>query len=106
MVGHAAHGCSLSLLFVFVLFLVLMGPAAIMAGLSRTKFFSAPANVRYLKAAEVFVVTACLWGALPLSIGLFPQMCQTRVKDLEPQFHNLKDKNGRPIETVQFNKGL
>jgi tricarboxylate carrier len=83
---------------------VLMVPSAVMTMLGKTRFLTA--NPRFRTPIEIAVVTGSLWGALPLSIGLFPQVCQSRTKDLEPEFHNLKDKQGKPIDTVYFNKGL
>jgi tricarboxylate carrier len=83
---------------------VLMVPAAVMTMVGKSAFIKT--NPRYKAPIEIAVVTASLWGALPLSIGLFPQVCQAKTKELEPEFHNLKDKSGQPIDTVFFNKGL
>ena len=55
---------------------------------------------------QVPVITACLWLALPLAIGLFPQMSSIKANDLEPQFHNIKDSKGNKVKTFYFNKGL
>ncbi len=63
-------------------------------------------NPRLRVPVEVGVVASSLWMGLPAAIGLFPQDCEMSVKDLEPRFQGLKDKNGQPITTVYFNKGL
>jgi len=55
---------------------------------------------------QVPVITACLWLALPLAIGLFPQQSAVPAHKLEPQFHDLKDSKGNKIDTFYFNKGL
>jgi len=72
--------------------------------LDRRSFFKA--NKRARTFAEIAVVTASLWVALPAAIGLFPQTSSVSVKELEPRFQNLKNKFGRPIENLYFNKGL
>ena len=55
---------------------------------------------------NVAVITGCLWAALPAAIGLFQQTSELDVKQLEPQFQNLKDSQGKHIDRVYFNKGL
>jgi len=43
---------------------------------------------------------------LPATIALFPQNGSIPVTDLEERFQHLRDENGRPIRTLQYNKGL
>ena len=43
---------------------------------------------------------------LPLAIALFPQQSTSSVTALEPEFQNLRDKNGQPITELTYNKGL
>ena len=50
--------------------------------------------------AVLSVITACIWGALPPAIALFPPKYGIAPKDLEPEFH------GRPEELLYFNKGI
>jgi hypothetical protein len=52
------------------------------------------------------VIGLCLWAALPLAIAIFPQYVEVDPKKLEKEFHDLKDKNGKPITSIYFNKGL
>ena len=43
---------------------------------------------------------------VPPALAVFPQQDSLPVGKLEPQFQGLKDKEGKPIETLYFNKGL
>jgi tricarboxylate carrier len=56
--------------------------------------------------AELGIISACLGIGLPIAISMFPQKSLVPVKELEPEFQNLKDKSGKPIDTLTFNKGL
>jgi tricarboxylate carrier len=56
--------------------------------------------------AELGIISACLGVGLPIAISMFPQKSLVPVKDLEPEFQDLKDKNGNAINTLTFNKGL
>eukprot|EP01114_Cavostelium_apophysatum_P014078 TRINITY_DN3556_c0_g1_i1.p1 TRINITY_DN3556_c0_g1~~TRINITY_DN3556_c0_g1_i1.p1 ORF type:complete len:350 (-),score=42.55 TRINITY_DN3556_c0_g1_i1:9-1013(-) len=83
---------------------VLTFPQIIMSGLERTSFVKRyPVVVTPLNLA---VIAGILWTALPVAIAAFPQKVAISPQKLEPQFHNLKDKNGKPIEVVYYNKGL
>jgi hypothetical protein len=46
------------------------------------------------------VITACIWGALPPAIALFPPKYGISPRDLEPEFHS------RTEELLYFNKGI
>ncbi|KAF2078663.1 hypothetical protein CYY_000034 [Polysphondylium violaceum] len=52
------------------------------------------------------IIGAIFNTSLPAAIALFPQESTISAKDLEPQFQNLKDKNGNPITEFIYNKGL
>lgn len=43
---------------------------------------------------------------MPLAMSLFPDIIQVDVNKLEPQYRNLKDRNGNPIQYVYANKGV
>eukprot|EP01132_Coremiostelium_polycephalum_P005075 gene5075-6317_t len=45
-------------------------------------------------------------SSLPAAIAMFPQESTIDSKDLEPEFQNLKDKNGNLITEFTYNKGL
>lgn len=63
-------------------------------------------NPRLRMLTELSVITGCLSFALPSAISLFPQESSIDVRELEPEFHNLRTPSGNPISTAYFNKGL
>lgn len=44
--------------------------------------------------------------ALPFALAVFPQRRHLNVSKLEDKFHNLKDKDGNDIQTLEFNRGI
>eukprot|EP00823_Brevimastigomonas_motovehiculus_P006295 TRINITY_DN517_c0_g1_i1.p1 TRINITY_DN517_c0_g1~~TRINITY_DN517_c0_g1_i1.p1 ORF type:complete len:339 (+),score=61.49 TRINITY_DN517_c0_g1_i1:57-1073(+) len=102
--GRKALALSTFTRAIFLPIPVLVLPGMIMSVLDKVKFLQVNPRARFI--TECAVVTASLWGALPAAIGLFPQDCAIKPSQLEPKFHNLKDKNGKPFETLYFNKGL
>ena len=77
---------------------VLFLPPVILKSMSGLKFMQ---NPKIKIAAELIVITGCLLGALPCAVALFPQVASCKATDLEKEYHNLKDKNGKTIETVR-----
>eukprot|EP01138_Halocafeteria_seosinensis_P015326 gb/GECG01015642.1/.p1 GENE.gb/GECG01015642.1/~~gb/GECG01015642.1/.p1 ORF type:complete len:347 (+),score=30.88 gb/GECG01015642.1/:1-1041(+) len=63
-------------------------------------------NPRLNLPLELAVVAVCLTFALPAAIAVFPQESEVEATKLEPQYHNLKDREGKPIQKLYFNKGL
>jgi len=59
-----------------------------------------------LKAGEVVLVTMAFTVGLPAALAILPQTMEIPVGKLEPEFQNLKDKNGAPITSLFANKGL
>lgn len=57
-------------------------------------------------AIQTLVATACIAGALPLAIALFPQQVQIAAADVEPKFQGKMDAAGQPIQWYTYNKGL
>ncbi|KAA0149328.1 hypothetical protein FNF29_06033 [Cafeteria roenbergensis] len=57
-------------------------------------------------AADLAVVAACLWVALPLAIAIFPQTASIGASSLEPEFRDLVGSDGVPVATFTCNKGL
>jgi hypothetical protein len=64
---------------------------------------------------ELSIITLCLAVGLPAyflffshfsCIGLFPQVVKVNTNELEPSFHDLKDKSGNKMKYIYFNKGL
>lgn len=83
---------------------VLLLPHAIMQGLGKLALL--PKNPRLRLAVELAAITGSLAGALPVCMSLFPQTATFKATELEPQFQNVKDGDGRPISSFQTNKGL
>lgn len=59
-----------------------------------------------LMFAELAAITAALCIALPGAIAIFPQRLELDTHSLEPEFHNLLDKEGNKITKLYSNKGL
>jgi len=85
-------------------FPVLLFPPIIMSFFEKMEFVKK--NPRVILPINLAVISTMLWTALPAAVAIFPQIVETPANKLEPKFHNLKDKNGRPIETVYYNRGL
>lgn len=75
-----------------------------MSRLENTSFLKS--NPRLSFPLNLAIIVVMLYTGLPTSIALFPQNYEISPLKLEPEFHNLKDKNGKAIEKVFFNKGL
>jgi hypothetical protein len=52
------------------------------------------------------LIALCLGTGLPVAIALFPQVSTIATSRLEPEFQNLRDKNGVPITQLYYNKGI
>jgi hypothetical protein len=53
------------------------------------------------------VISACLLGALPLAVAIFPQVVSIPASSLEPQFRTyVSPTTKQPITTYYFNKGV
>lgn len=63
-------------------------------------------NKRVAFIAEVAAITGCIAVGLPCAIAIFPQEIAINTASLEPEFQNLTDSSGRPINEVFANKGL
>lgn len=83
---------------------ILLGPPILMSFWDRLSI--AKAKPSWRPFVQVPVTTLCLWLALPIAIGLFPQQSSASASDLEPQFRDMKDSKGNKVETFFFNKGL
>jgi len=63
-------------------------------------------SARARGAAQIAIIGVCLAGFMPPALAVFPQRDKIAATSLEPQFHDLKDPQGRPITELYFNKGL
>ncbi|KAJ3331492.1 Sideroflexin-5 [Blyttiomyces sp. JEL0837] len=79
-------------------------PGLIMTQLERTTFMKQ--NPRLAMPVNLLTICGSLMAALPCAIALYPQTAAISVDRLEPKFQSLKDKNGQPIRTLYFNRGL
>lgn len=78
--------------------LVMGGLKAASPAFARTKVLHVP--------MELLSIGVSLAFGVPFAISLFQSTMEVPVHKLESQFHNLTDKDGLPIKTVFFHKGL
>ena len=64
------------------------------------------ANPALALPLSTFVTIVAFGFGLPAAISVFPTNLEVNVKDLEPEFHDLCGLDGKPVETVNFYKGL
>lgn len=57
-------------------------------------------------AAELVVLTLCLWGAMPSAVALFPQTGSISAEDVEEEFRSRVDRHGKPVRQFNYNKGI
>lgn len=58
------------------------------------------------RLADLTLIGTSLFLCLPPAIAYFPQTSTIDASKLEPQFHEIKDEQGKLVERLQFNKGL
>ena len=56
--------------------------------------------------ANLALISVTMFSALPFALGIFPQRQAIHLNKLEPELHDKKDKDGKPIEKVYFNRGI
>ena len=88
----------------FIPFWVMAGPAALIFLMKSRSLM--PKNRALSVLFEGTLCAGALGLSLPAAIALFPQEAQVNVKDLEPEFHDLKDSHGNKVTELYFNKGL
>ena len=88
----------------FVPMPVLLLPTSIMYAMNKAKMV--PGNPQLKMLFEMGVIVVSLGGALPVAMSIFPQKAEFKALDLEPNFHNLVNKNGERVEKLYTNKGL
>ena len=57
-------------------------------------------------AVELAIIGTCLQCALPFAIALFPQTGSVSAAALEDEFKSRVDREGRPVATFFYNKGI
>jgi|SaaInlStandDraft_5_1057022.scaffolds.fasta_scaffold95051_2 sideroflexin-5 len=83
---------------------VLAAPPILLAGINRMSWYMKRPSLK--TPVNLAVIGVCLWGALPLAIGVFPQNSCLPVAAVEPSFTGRLDSKGDPLTHVYFNKGL
>jgi tricarboxylate carrier len=84
---------------------IMVIPPLILVKLQRTRFLMGKP-----KAVEIFTNIGLIFAtslvALPFALAVFPQRRELPVEKLEEKFHDLKDKYGNQITSLQFNRGI
>ena len=90
---------------VMVPFAVVLLPYIVNQFLEKRKLM--PKNKSLATAVQLGVIFACLQGALPATLAVFPQTAAFNVTDLEIPFQQLKHpETNQPIHTLYAQKGL
>lgn len=80
-------------------------PPLILVKLQKTRFLKGkPKAVEILTNIGLIFATSLV--ALPFALAVFPQKRRIAVSSLESEFHDLKDKDGKKIEYLEFNRGI
>eukprot|EP00339_Tiarina_fusa_P027140 CAMPEP_0117030260 /NCGR_PEP_ID=MMETSP0472-20121206/21849_1 /TAXON_ID=693140 ORGANISM="Tiarina fusus, Strain LIS" /NCGR_SAMPLE_ID=MMETSP0472 /ASSEMBLY_ACC=CAM_ASM_000603 /LENGTH=322 /DNA_ID=CAMNT_0004738269 /DNA_START=27 /DNA_END=995 /DNA_ORIENTATION=+ len=78
----------------------------VLMGYMATKPWWMKFSPRIRTGTEVVLISLALMIGVPPALGLFPQQASIPVSSLEERFQGIADKNGNPIETLYYNKGL
>jgi hypothetical protein len=65
-----------------------------------------PSKGPWSRAADLTLIGASLFVFLPPAIAVFPQTAAISASKVESKYHNVKDDNGKPVTTFEYNKGL
>ena len=80
----------------------ILDAARALPGLGATMARSRPAAF----FVELLVISSCLQCALPFAIAVFPQTGSVPSSSLEDNFAHRVDREGKPITTFFYNKGI
>ncbi|ODV69785.1 Tricarboxylate/iron carrier [Hyphopichia burtonii NRRL Y-1933] len=84
---------------------IMVVPPLLLVKLQKTRLLKGkPRSIETL--ANIGLIFATSLVALPFALAVFPQRQQIGVTSLEEKFHNLKDKDGKKIEYLEFNRGI
>lgn len=89
--------------------MVLSFPIFIIPGVSMAmfeKFGLIPKRRAPKTVLEIGVIAFSLWIALPLSVSLFPQKGSVKASEIEQEFREVRNSQGKYVETYYYNKGL
>ena len=84
-------------------------PPILLAGIEKAKL--TPTNKPVKLALELSLLFVQLYFAIPIALAYFPRVGTIKAADLEPEFQNIKMKNGGKdsdelMTEFMFNKGL
>ncbi|GMM35581.1 Fsf1 protein [Saccharomycopsis crataegensis] len=57
-------------------------------------------------AVNLGLITVTSFAVLPFALAVFPQTERLHVSKLEDKFRELRNKSGKPVEFVEFNRGI
>ncbi|OZJ03094.1 hypothetical protein BZG36_03917, partial [Bifiguratus adelaidae] len=83
---------------------VMIIPPLILARLQKTRFLQQ--HPKWTIPVNLGLIGTSMITTLPLAIAVFPQRAEISVDKLEPEFQNLKDKQGHLLTSLLYNKGL
>lgn len=83
---------------------VMVVPPLLLVRLQKTRFMAGRLKL-FETGVNIGLIFATSLVALPFALAVFPQRRRVGVLSLEPEFHNLKDKNGNELQ-AQFNRGI
>lgn len=84
---------------------VMAVPPLILVRLQKTKFLKGKSKL-FETAVNIGLIFATSLVALPFALAVFPQRRILPATALEDKFHNLKNKEGKEISNIQFNRGI
>ncbi|KAG1110496.1 hypothetical protein G6F42_015314 [Rhizopus arrhizus] len=83
---------------------VLILPPVILGRLQKTDFIKQ--RPKLIVPLNFGLIALSLMTALPAAIAVFPQIGELQTANMEKEFQDLKDVDGKPITKLYFNKGL
>lgn len=79
-------------------------PAILFFGIEKMNMV--PANPVLRLTLDMSLVFVNCYLAVPLSVAMFPKFSSIKASELEPEFHAIKGKDGKPITSFLYNKGM
>lgn len=84
---------------------IMVIPPLILVKLQKSRFLkNKPKSFEI--ATNIGLIFATSLAVLPFALAIFPQRRELPVNKLEEKFQNLSDKSGKPITSLQFNRGI
>ncbi|CCF55845.1 hypothetical protein KAFR_0A04100 [Kazachstania africana CBS 2517] len=83
---------------------IMVIPPLLLVKLQKTALKGKSRGLQNLVNVGLIGVTS--FAVLPFALAAFPQRQSIKVNKLEPELHNKKDRKGKHIDTVYFNRGI